>query len=444
MSFEPNSVPLSQIAKLRSGFPFKSADWQSSGVPVIKIANVKGGRISQDGCGFVTHAVASKVPEWMTKDGDVLIAMTGYVGEVAWVRPGERFLINQRVGRFEFLKDSTVVPGFLYYYLLQPEIRFALEDMARGSAQPNLSAGDAAKLPVPVLPLSHQRQIVSFGRALDDRIDNLRATNATLEAIAQAIFKSWFIDFDPVRAKMEGREPEGMDAETAALFPSEFEESELGLIPRGWKVSTVGDVATIVKGRSYKSSELADSTTALVTLKSFERGGGFRLDGFKGYTGTYKPEQVVNVGECIIAFTDVTQQAEVIGRGALVYPSPLHSLLVASLDVGIIRPLSSCVSTLFLHHLLQGDRYVSHISGFTSGTTVLHLAKLGVPSYRFATPNSELIASFTDLAKPLWNRRVSNESTRYHLADLRDQLLPRLISGKLRIDEAREAVVESA
>jgi type I restriction enzyme S subunit len=160
----------------------------------------------------------------------------------------------------------------------------------------------------------------AFCEPLDDRIELLRQTNATLEAIAQALFKSWFVDFDPVRAKAEGREPEGMDAATAALFPSEFEESELGLIPKGWSIRAVGDVTTITRGRSYKSSELADSDTALVTLKSFNRGGGFRRDGFKPYTGPFKPEQEVFEGDCIVAHTDVTQQAELIGRSALVTP----------------------------------------------------------------------------------------------------------------------------
>src|SRR5690606_18802436 len=157
-------------------------------------------------------------------------------------------------------------------------------DLQRVSWQP--IAGYQFEFPPQVL----RRSGATVLATLDDRIDNLRQTNATLEAIAQALFKSWFVDFDPVRAKAEGREPVGMDAATAALFPSEFEDSELGIIPKGWAINSVSDVATIVRGRSYKSSELSDSNTALVTLKSFNRGGGFRRDGFKPYTGLFKPE----------------------------------------------------------------------------------------------------------------------------------------------------------
>ena len=409
MSFEPNSVPLSQIAKLRSGFPFKSADWQSSGVPVIKIANVKGGRISQDGCGFVTHAVASKVPEWMTKDGDVLIAMTGYVGEVAWVRPGERFLINQRVGRFEFLNDSTVLPGFLYYYLLQPEIRFALEDMARGSAQPNLSAGDAAKLAVPVLPLSHQRQIVSFGRALDDRIDNLRATNATLEAIAQAIFKSWFIDFDPVRAKMEGREPEGMDAETAALFPSEFEESELGLIPRGWKVVPVEQIAKISGGKQLSRDEFIDE-------------GEFPIFGGAGVMGRANR---ANAEGFVI----------VLGRvGAYCGQFFWHrGPAWVNNNASLVTPINRAGEWL-INLMWSID-----MNKIKKGAAQPFVSNGDLGRVEVADPGSGLIAEFAKVGGPLFERIASLQSELNAIAQLRDNLLPRLISGKLKLPERVES-----
>ena len=150
MACEWPEIELSSFAKLRSGFPFKSASWQEKGVPVIKIANVKGGRVQLDGCGYVSDEVASLASEWMTKDGDVLIAMTGYVGEVASIRPGERYLINQRVGRFEFDERTPIRPKFLFYYLQIPSVRASIEEMARGSAQPNLSAADASKLRVPL------------------------------------------------------------------------------------------------------------------------------------------------------------------------------------------------------------------------------------------------------------------------------------------------------
>ena len=135
---------------------------------------------------------------------------------------------------------------FVYYYLMG---RYQeLVDLKNGGAQQNLNGQLIKAFPFSAPDVREQNAVADVFEALDDRITLLRETNATLEAIAQALFKSWFVDFDPVRAKLEGRAPEGMDDATAALFPDGFEESELGLVPRGWRVGTVGDFARQHKG----------------------------------------------------------------------------------------------------------------------------------------------------------------------------------------------------
>jgi type I restriction enzyme S subunit len=331
---------------------------------------------------------------------------------------------------------------YLKYVLLAEQesfLRFASGTTHQTIYFPEVKAFHAA-LP----PITEQRRIADTLSSLDDRIDLLRESSTTIEAITQALFKSWFIDFEPTRAKMEGREPEGMDPITASLFSGEFEESELGPIPKEWHVRSVGDVATITRGRSYKSSELAESDTALVTLKSFNRGGGFRRDGFKPYTGPFKPDQELFEGDCIVSHTDVTQQAELIGRSAQVTGSPLYSRLVASLDIGIVRPKSSDMTSIFLSALLSGDRYLSHIKGYTSGTTVLHLSKDGLPGFRFACPPPSLVDAFSRLALTLFRRHAMNIAAQEKLMELRDTLLPRLISGKLRLPEVDPMLEEAA
>lgn len=281
--------------------------------------------------------------------------------------------------------------------------------------------------------------------ALNERITLLRETNTTLEAIAQALFKSWFVDFDPVHARARGEQLEGLAPEVATLFSDSFEESALGMIPRGWKVVSVGDVAEVVKGKSYSSKDLVDShDTALVTLKSFERGGGFRLDGFKPYSGAYKPSQVVVPGDLIIAYTDVTQAAELIGKPAIVVGVENHQTLVASLDVGIVRPVEDNVSRQFLYGLFRTEPFQSHTFAHTSGTTVLHLAKNGVGSFEFACPPVELVKAFTEIADSLAERRQTNIDQMRTLANLRDTLLPRLITGQLRLPEAEQQLKDLA
>ena len=312
-----------------------------------------------------------------------------------------------------------------------------IEALAEGSTgQTELSRARLGAFPVPLAPEKEQRAIAHILGTLDDKIELNRRMSETLERQARALFKSWFVDFDPVRAKAEGRDP-GLPKPLANLFPDSFEDSALGEIPKGWKVGTLGDLIDTVKGRSYKSEELAESDTALVTLKSFARGGGYRPDGLKSFTGTYKPEQVVQPGDLVIACTDVTQAAEVIGRPAIVRGTGAYQRLVASLDTVIVRPRDSIMTRSFLYFLGGTDAFVAHTFAHTTGTTVLHLAKEAVPSFMFARPSTQLVKQFDALAGPALDRIQALEEDSGTLAALRDTLLPKLISGELRISETR-------
>ncbi|MBS0461955.1 MAG: restriction endonuclease subunit S [Proteobacteria bacterium] len=409
---------------------------------LIRSQNVYNDGFHTSGLAFISDDQARALSNVSVEQSDILLNITGDSVARVCLAPPDILpaRVNQHVAIIRPKKNSFDARYLRYFLVSATQQERLLSLAAIGATRNAITKGMIESLEVPVPPLVFQRRCADILSALDDRIDNLRATNATLEAIAQALFKSWFVDFDPVRAKAEGREPEGMDAATAALFPSEFEKSVVGLIPKGWPIRAVGDVATIVRGRSYKSSELADSDTALVTLKSFNRGGGFRRDGFKSYTGPFKAEQEVFEGDCIVAHTDVTQQAELIGRSALVTRSPPHSRLVASLDVGIVRSKSHDFTSIFLSGVLSGDRYVSHIKGYTSGTTVLHLSKDGLPSFKFACPPPCLARIYSELALAMFRRQATNVATQEYLAEVRDTLLPRLISGKLRLPEAAAAL----
>ena len=168
-----------------------------------------------------------------------------------------------------------VVPEFLAYWLLanKPDLLRLVDSASHGTGRIHTQVFKDTELGLPSLPV--QQRIADVLGKLDDKIELNRRMNRTLEKMAAAIFKSWFIDFDPVQTKAEGRDPH-LPAEIADLFPDTFEDSDLGPIPEGWPVSAVEEVADIIKGRSYKSAELQPSDVALVTLKSFLRGGGYR------------------------------------------------------------------------------------------------------------------------------------------------------------------------
>ena len=345
-------------------------------------------------------------------------------------------------GKFWVNNHAHVVRGnhkadtrFLMYALSQLDISGYLT----GSTMPKLTQDNMNRIRLLTPPLHEQRAIARILGTLDDKIELNRRMNATLEAMARALFRSWFVDFDPVRAKMEGRDT-GLPKEIADLFPDRLVDSELGEIPGGWESTRLDNVATITKGRSYRRRELVASDTALVTLKSFARGGGYRAEGLKPFGGVYKSEQVVQPGEVIVACTDVTQAAEVVGRSAVVGETSSFRTLVASLDVLIVRPKNAAAERAFVYYVTGTENFVAHALARTTGTTVLHLSKDSVASFRFALPPRPLIAQFGHCADSLRARIQANASAVELLPDLRDALLPKLVSGELRVRDAEKLV----
>ncbi|MEZ5546120.1 MAG: restriction endonuclease subunit S [Lysobacteraceae bacterium] len=415
MAFEWPSVPLSEIAKLRSGFPFKSASWIDYGVPVIKIGNVKDGRIVKDGCGFVSEKVAATVPEWITKDGDILIAMTGYVGEVAVVQAGERYLINQRVGRFDFLNDSPVFPRFLFYYLRLPETRAYVEDLARGSAQPNLSASDAARLMVPAPPIEEQHAIAETLGALDDRIDNLRQTNATLEAIAAALFKSWFVDFDGVAE-------------------ADMQESELGLIPKGWWVADLADCVDFKEGPGIRNWQYTNTDEGIrfINIRCIQD-GDLHLE-----TANRITEEEANGKYAhfhLQPWDIVVSTSGTLGRSAIVRAE--HLPLVLNTSVIRFRPIEGKTAFSYLYQYLNGSEFLEKLESMASGSVQKNFGPMHLKQIKIALPPIEMVRSYEDVARPIYEQIIGNRSQSRTLAQLRDTLLPKLLSGELRVKETQ-------
>jgi len=355
-------------------------------------------------------------------------------------RPDGKPFVQLETGRFWVNNHMHVLPGatddetrFLYYALQTVAIR----SFMRGSVQAKLSQASLNHIPVPYPHNpAHRRAIAHILGTLDDKIELNRRMNETLEQMARAIFKSWFVDFEPVRAKMSGRWKKGeslpgLPAHLWDLFPDRLVSSALGEIPEGWEISTVGREANIIKGVSYRSKELLESKTAMVTLKSFNRGGGYRPDGLKPYIGDFRKEQIIQPGELIVAQTDVTQAAAVIGKPALVLPDKHFTTLVASLDVLIIRPKTNDLSTEFFYLLFLTSEFEDHIRRHTNGTTVLHLGKNGMPSFRFIKPPPHITYYFSEHVKSIFKQIRMNFEESVVVASIRDTLLPRLINGKM-------------
>ncbi len=427
---------IGESADLITGFPFKSSDFVASGVRLVRGMNVKRGQLEwspEQTKRWPT--ITAEFQHYELAFGDVVIGMDGS-------RVGENFavisasdvpaLLVQRVARLR--GTPTLSQGYLRYLICNPRFTAYVKAVQTGTSIPHISKRQIEAYEVALPPLAEQCAIASILSAFDDKIELNRRTAATLEEMARAVFKSWFVDFDPVRAKAEGREPERMDAETAALFPDSFGDDGL---PEGWVRSVGADLFEVTKGRSYKKSELQPSDTALVTLKSFNRHGGYARRGLKPYTGDYKPRQVVTPGDIVMACTDMTQAAEVVGRPAIVEPSEFATM-VASLDVLVLRPAHSWVANEWMYWLLNDPMTHEHMRSYANGSTVLHLSKDAVPSLQCHIPPVQIVRAFSTLIGPMmrWIQRSGTENV--SLAAVRDALLPRLLSGDLRVGDAEK------
>lgn len=438
-------VKLSQVCDAIVDCEHKTAPTQPFGIPSIRTTNIKNGRIDFKNANRVSIETYQK---WTARlepqPEDLILAREAPVGEVGIIPSNQKACLGQRTVLIR-TNQQKLNSRYLLYLLLTPKMHHEMICKAEGSTVPHLNMSDIRNLEIPKPPsLLEQKAIARILGTLDDKIELNQQMNRTLEATARAIFKSWFVDFDPVRAKMDGRQPEGMDAQTAALFPDAFVDSELGMIPKEWEVIKLDREIQITKGRSYKSSELTPSATALVTLKSFQRGGGYRPDGLKPYTGKYKPEQIIKPGELVVAYTDLTQAADVIGKPAIVKSDNEYEILVASLDLGIVRPKTQRLNIPFLYYLFSQEDFQNHVYAHVNGSTVLHLNKDGIPSYEFCCPPSQLIDKFYELVNPIFSKTDAQEQESISLANLRDTLLPKLMSGEIRVVEAEKMVEDVA
>lgn len=373
---------------------------------------------------FGSNGLIGQAREFNSPPNTIVIGRVGsYCGSVHFSR--EACWVTDNAIRATAKGEND--PNFLYYLLKQ----LNLNNWRSGSGQPLINQTTLNAIETQIPYPREQRAISGIVGALDDRITLLRETNATLEAIAQALFKSWFVDFDPVRAKMEGRTPEGMDEATAALFPDGFETSELGEVPRGWRVGTLGSVCGYLnRGLSPKYIEAGG---VLVLNQKCVR--DFSVDFSKGRRHDPSQRKIdgreVAVGDVLVNSTGVGT----LGRIAQVLRLP-EQIIVDS-HVTVVRAGSDLSWPYLGQFMARKQPEIEAMGEGSTGQTELGRAKLAC--LPIVIPSVAVLNGFDELVLPLKQRIAVNESKTQTLSTLRDTLLPRLISGQLRLPEAQAA-----
>lgn len=329
--------------------------------------------------------------------------------------------------------------GFAFYLTKWDGVRqYCISQMTGSSGRQRVPTGALSHCEVTIPPLKEQEAIACILGALDDKIGLNHTMNRTLEATARAIFKSWFVDFDPVRAKAAGQQPHGLKPEVAALFPDTFEPSELGEIPNGWSITSLADQITASKGLSYKGKHLCAEGEGLPmhNLNSIYEGGGYKHEGLKWYNGEYRPAHLLKPGDVIVTNTEQGFDYLLIGYSAIV-PERYGPQGLFSHHIFRIRPKStSYLPAWFTYLLLRTQRFHDLVAGHSNGTTVNMLPLDGLQKPKFVLPPEALVKRFEALFVPAHQRIEQIHDENASLAALRDALLPKLISGELAVAEA--------
>lgn len=404
---------------------------------LIRSQNVLDFSFSFDGLVKINAEQANALSNVEVFEGDVLLNITGdSVARCCQVDPD---CLPARVNQHVCIirpKTNVLDAKFLKYFFLVPyQKQHLLMLSSAGATRSALTKGMIEDLEIPDFSITDQKAIAHILGTLDDKIELNQKMNQTLGDIAKAIFKSWFVDFDPVCAKAEGR-PTGLDAEISDLFPDAFEDSEVGEIPAGWALKTIGDIADCVGGGtpSTKSPEFwDDGIHAWTTPKDLSNSRSIHL--------MQTDRKITDLG-----LKKISSGLLPAGTVLLSSRAPVGYLALATEPTAInqgyiaLRPKGT-VSNYYL--LNWCDTNLSEIKSRASGTTFAEISKASFRPIRALAPHDDVMSAFHRIVSPIYERvHVSSKETQL-LEDLRDTLLPKLISGELRIPDAKKFLEEA-
>ena len=292
---------------------------------------------------------------------------------------------------------------FLYYLFSSPYGAYVLQTIRRQVAVSGITGTDLVELPVPLPPLAEQKAIAAVLGALDDKIELNRRMNATLEAMARALFKSWFVDFDPVRAKLDGRQPVGLDQATAALFPETFEQTSFGHVPNGWGSKTLGEIVELAYGKPLKAED--------------RKHGSVCVYGANGPVGWHDEKLVSGPGI-------------VVGRkgnpGVVTWS---HGDFYSIDTTFYVEPIGTCRSLFFLYYALS----LHNLANLSADSAVPGLNRNHAYMSKQVIPSQAVLTAFDSQIAPIFAAMHANEQQSRSLALTRETLLPKLISGELTV-----------
>ena len=356
-------------------------------------------------------------------EGDLVLCNVGSVGIVFEVPDlGIPMTLGPNAVLCRTKDPEEIRQRYLYYYFLSPTGQALLQELSGGSTvQPKFNKTVLRNSEIEVPDLQHQDLAIRILGGIDSKITMNNALSKTLEDITQTIFKSWFIDFDPVKAKMTGAKPAGMDAATAALFPDSMEESELGLIPKGWEVRSLDEISEYLNGLAMQKFPVTDEDEQLPVIKIAQLRAG-NTQGADVASGLLDSRYIIKDGDILFSWSG-TLEVETWAGGP------------GALNQHLFKVSGKTVPDWYSYLSTKG--FLSFFREIASGkaTTMGHIQRGHLSESKLAIPNLELLNRATEIIEPLISLKIKTLIESRNLAEIRDSLLPRLISGELQIPE---------
>ena len=424
MAGEREDLTLGDLGQIVTGkTPLTAVEGNFGGqIPFVTPSDMDGRRTITTTARYLTETGAASVKGSKIPAGSVMVSCIGSdMGKA--VVAGRDCVTNQQIN--SIIVDARFSSEFVYYNLStrKDEIR---HQAAGGSAQPILNKGDFSRLKITLPSFAEQKTIAAVLGALDDKIELNRRMNVTLEAVARALFQSWFVDFDPVHAKLNGRQPPGMDAATAALFPDRFTGVSVGQVPEGWKMSSIGAELKTELGGTPSRAKSEYWTKGTVPWINSGEVNKFRI--------IEPSELITEVAVKKSATKQLPRRTTVIA----ITGATLGQVSVTEIEccanqsvVGIVANAS--FPTEFIYFWVKEN--IDKLIASQTGGAQQHINKGNVNELALLCPTSKLMEEYTRRATPLFNQIALNCFQARTLATLRDTLLPKLLSGELRVSD---------
>ncbi len=408
----------------------------SEGVRMLRSQNVRPGRMELNDVKYVRTEFHKKNKKSQLKAGDILFVRVGQ-------NRGDCCIVPEGVGELNcanivFARPRRALGAFLGFYFRSLVGQQQLRSISTGSAQGVLNTGAIASLMVPIPTDDEAQAIAAMLGALDDKIELNRRMNATLEAMARALFQSWFVDFDPVRAKLDGRKPVGLDPATATLFPATFDETELGHIPHGWQVKTIDELAERVAmgpfGSDIKVSTFVPEGIPVISGQHLR--GTLLDDSEFNFVSIEHADRLKrsNVQRGDVIFT----HAGSIGQVAYIPEASRYERYIVSQRQFYMRCNRALVSPFYITSYFKTPEGQHRLLANTSSTGVPSISQpvTYLRQLKMVVPPPALLKVFDKTVSEIHLKMADNDHQSRTLATLRDTLLPKLLSGELSVATA--------